>query len=600
MLALALAALLANSPTPRAAILVHAPDSNDAANLERVVSTRLTGDPNVRLVSATDVAEALGVDEPAPVVDAAAKTTADALWQQSHASFLEANYPAALRTLDELSKLVGRLPTADRVRAHVLSAAVQVKLEDLPAARKDAIAAMVLAGGPPAELGDYPPSVRRVFEESATSLRMVTLSFTRAPSKAEITVDDRIITGSKVSLAAGTHRLRVRAKGFRTIEREIDLTTDQALPLTLAPALDAATIRTLTAVASAGARMSADQRRSLNRLAVHLDVDVLILAVRDASEKRAGIHWAPPRDTYQDLGRFGAAADGDGALAERVAGSLAEAARPVAAVTPPPVVEPRVPRVRKPASWDVRGGLAFSSRNRRVRSADGGGFALAFSGVGPRASIAVERWKLAAELEAGADTFGFSETNVNRPSGGKVAIKGGSAITTRTGVGFVIRGKGAPNATWRVRPMLGFQVEQWGGSDPKDVDGEPMGLNPSAGTYLPSLRLAAWVPVTSEIVVSGSGDLYPTAGMKINLTREDPENTSGDNDARRAGSSGYRASLGAAWSPRAQWWFGLDLAQERRRHEYDSAAVAPFSPPLRDSRESLSITTVTATAEYRF
>lgn len=595
MLALAVTALLLQAPAPRTALLVHSADSNEAESLERVVSARLANDPNVRLSAATAVAEALGIEEPAATVDAAVKTKADALWKQAHASFVEGDYPAALRALDELSQIADGLPAADRVRAHELSAAVHLKVEDLPAARKDAIAAMVLAGGPPADLGEYPPSVRRLFDEAAPSLRMVTLSFARVPAKAEIEVDDRAVTGNKMAVPAGVHRVRVRARGFRTVTRSVDLASDQTLGFALAPAFDAAMIRTLTSAVSSGARVSEDQRRSLNRIALTLDVDALILAVHDGSEKRAGIYWAVPRDTFADLGRFGAGADGNGALAERVAGSFAAAGT---VVTPAPV-EPRAPRVRKPASWAARGGLAFSTRNRRVRGEEGNGFGLAFTGVGPRAAIAVERWKLTAELEAGADSYSMSKTTVNRPSGGSVAVNGGSAITTRTGVGFVIRGKGPAEQTWRVRPMFGFQIEQWDGADPQD-GGEPMGLNPASVTFGPSLRLSAWVPVTRQVVVSGSGDLYPTRGMQLDLIKENPENTTGQNDTRNGGSSGYRASLGAAWSPRAPWWFGLDLVGERRRHEYTGNSAAPFSPPMRDSVETVSVTTITATAEYRF
>src|SRR4051812_38990805 len=100
MIALALSAFFAaaGATPPRAAVLVFAPSANDAAELEQVIATRLGNDPDIRLRSVDDVAELLAIDEPLPAaIDAATKAKADALWEQAHKSFVEADYPAALR-----------------------------------------------------------------------------------------------------------------------------------------------------------------------------------------------------------------------------------------------------------------------------------------------------------------------------------------------------------------------------------------------------------------------------------------------------------------------------------------------------------------------
>ena len=604
MLALAISALLAaaGSTAPRAAVLVHAPSSNDAAELEQIIATRLGNDPDVRLRSVDDVAELLAIDEPLPpAIDAGTKAKADALWEQAHKSFVEADYPAALRALDELSPMVERLSAEERIRAHELGAAVHVKLEDIPSARRDAIATLVVAGDLPSDLGYYPPSVRRLFEEAVAGLKKATLTFTRVTAKAEVTVDDRPVAGTSVSLPIGVHRIRVRAKGFRGIERDIALSEDDTMILALAPALDAATSRVLTSVVASGATLSDDQRRSLDRLALHLDVDALVLAVRDTGEKRAAIWWAAPKDTFNYLGTFNPGGDGNGALAERVAGALAAEARRALPVPTPIAGVVGPPRVHVPPSYDAHGGLAFSTRHRSVRGADGNGFALDFAGIGPRAGISVERWNLIAEAEVGAQTFGLSPLKVNTPSGGKVAVNGGTNINARAAVGFVIRGHAVDNQKWRVGVMLENRVDDWGGGDPIDSSGTPLGINPQQIFIMPSLRLETWIPVTPRVVVSGSGEFNPQFDAG---TIETPANTTGNVDSSasgiKAGTTGYRAELGAAWSPRAQWWFGGSLAEEAQRTQYSGDSTAAFSPTIRNAVGKWTITTFTATAQYRF
>jgi hypothetical protein len=610
MLALALAALFATagSTAPRAAVLVYAPGANDAAELERVIATRLANDPDVRLLSVDDIAELLSIDEPLPpAIDAASKAKADALWEQAHKAFVEADYPAALRALDDLSPLVERLSAEERVRAHELSAAVHVKLDDIPTARKEAIATLVVAGELPSDLGYYPPSVRRVFEEAVTGLHKVTLTFNRVTAKAEVTVDDRPVPGASVSLPAGVHRVRVRAKGFRGIERDIALTEDDTMSLALAPALDPATSRILTSVVASGAMLSDDQRRSLDRLAGRLDVDALVLAVRETGAKRAGIWWSTPKDTFNFLGTFGPGADGDGALAERVAGSLAEARRVVTAPTPVPGVTGPA-RVYEPATHVPHVGLTYSTRSRAVRGADGNGFNLDFTGAGVRVGGAMERFGITGEFELGAQTFGLSSSKVNTPSGGKVALKGGTDLTGRGAIGFLFRGQGAGNQKWRVGPMFEFHVDDWSGGDPTDASGAPLGINPAQLFYTPSIRLEAWVPVTAQAALSGSVNTYPVQGMKYtDGMSEVPAFTTGHLNSNNnnggnvgAGSSGYRVELGGEWSPRPQWWVGATLGKEAVRTGYVGDSKALFSPAVRDAVETWTLTTFAVTGEYRF
>lgn len=589
------------TPGPRVAVIVTAPGANDAAELERAVSSRLSSDPGVRLLSVDEVAESLAVDEPIPAaVDPITRAGAVALWESAHNAYVEANYKDALTALDELSPIVERLSAAERVRAHELGASVHLKLEDAPAARREAVLSLVAAGDLPADLDNYPPSVRRVFEEAFISLKKGTLTLKRLTANADVTVDDRPVAGGNVVLPFGVHRIRVRAKGFRGIERDFELSGDDTMTLALAPALDARTVRLVGEVLIPDSKISDDQRRSLDRLAVHLDVDALVLADRQAAEKRAAIWWAAPRDEFHHLGSFAPGEAGDGALAERVAGILDEAARPAAssgAGTAPPA------KVSRPIDRRVTAGLIFSSLHRTVTGSAGNGFSLNFTGVGPKARIRSEKWGVTGTLEASLQTLGLEKDVIDSPTGGTVTVHANSEITARGSLGYSFRGDAVAGQEWYITPGVEGMVDVYQGSDPTDASGNPLGLNPSQTVIAPSLRLEVYVPVTAKLALSASGNLYPVASMGFdNGTTESPSGTSGTlgGNTTNDGLSGERLSLAANWEVRDRLRIGLDLGYERRQTQFLGQASAPFTPPLTNAVEVWTFETMFVSACYHF
>lgn len=517
----------------------------EQATLEaRVAASGLT------LVGAAELGRALAGASAPPVLvlDAAAREKAAAKIVAGKGAYYEGALAGALAAFDAAAAVQNQaaaIPVEERIRTSLWRATVLLAQEDEPGAQAAASEVVQLSPDYVVPLDTFAPPLRQLVDSIRASekARAVTVVFEGAPEMAELLLDDRAITGRKVTLIPGKHWVRMRGPGLM----------EQAWPVSVTPRETKLTVRP-AAVAlppEIVARLGTQEGLTLAARAANVDSLAVILLGRDDIKARVWNGATSPAKTF-------------GAREAELAGPwvVRRLARPSRQPTPS--------KGALTASAGPR--LAFATRSV---SADGiDPVTLRLTGTGAALDA---RWASGAlRAGAGAWVVSFAPTQTTAVVGGvRTHAPGGMLAGGRVSGGTTFAGGLAG-----VSGALSFDRYQ----------ATALPIDQRVPLFVSQTRIAPEIRLHSELD-RGSFTLGAELGIApVTRVTEDPDGTSGESPR---GGPDLDWRLGASMPMGRTWRAAAHYDGAVRRTTFSGASSVGFDPPLEDATVSESFHSLT-------
>lgn len=583
---------LAPTPSPaataapkRIAVVATGDDAFAAGELQRELEKRLAATVTGYTIRPTaDVALRIGAPKaaaPSPTPDPAAA----ALLEQAIGAYYDAQYVKALDLFAQTQGLNENTdaPVSRRTEVLLWRVAVFLGLNDLTQAQTEALAALTL--NPELKVdpsSEIPPSVSQQLDKVRTSptFKLLTVIVNGLPATASLSVDGRLVP-SRFKVLAGRHKIVASSNNRRDVTREVDITADTAVTISLPPALPPELEPVVTAFAQADKK--ALEPAEIATLAQKLDAEWVVFATTVGGQATAILR----RSVNGELTPAGPFPGAEAPAA--IATALAKPIKNAKDVKGGPAGQPYV---YDDTEWTVTShGTLLASGWLRSISAGGDDVQTFFGGAGPELRVEAVKGSMLLAASGSFVSYDASSVEVKLPDGSKTSATGGSTMRVVAGGGW--RGGGPDRRRFRALAML--DIENHGNSDPKN-GGATLnlitGYTRAAFELRGGFRMAA--PALPAYLLDLELGVSPYAYFA-----EAPSGASGDSP-----SSGpavlWAAGLERAPSATSRWGYRLTYTGEMRSVTFKGQSEAAVNPPMRDATLDEMFHALSLTATRRF